>query len=91
MSQVEIAEKALRLKRQHQKQQWPGQFAGGDDRDILLTRAEAAAYLRRSVPTLEAWAREGTGPPITRLGPRSVRYRLSGLRAWIEAGTGTGG
>jgi excisionase family DNA binding protein len=92
MSQVEIAEKALHLKQQDQQRQFlTGQFLGQDDRDVLLTRAEAAAYLRRSVPTLETWAREGTGPPITRLGSRSIRYRLSDLRAWIDANTATSG
>jgi predicted DNA-binding transcriptional regulator AlpA len=59
-------------------------FPGQDEQDILLTRAEAAAYLRRSVPTLEAWARDGTGPKVVRMGPRGIRYRLADLRAFIE-------
>ena len=50
-----------------------------DDRDILLTRKEAAAYLRKSVPTLERWAREGTGPKCEKHG-RHPYYRLSVLR-----------
>jgi predicted DNA-binding transcriptional regulator AlpA len=50
-----------------------------DDRDILLTRPEAAQYLRRSTPTMERWARQGTGPRPIRIG-RSIYYRLSDLR-----------
>jgi hypothetical protein len=59
-------------------------FPGHDDRDTLLTRAEAAAYLRRSVPTLEQWARNGIGPRVTRIGSRGIRYRLRDLRAFTE-------
>ena len=51
-----------------------------DDRDVLLTRPEAAQYLRKSVPTLERWAREGIGPKPMRV-RRSVHYRLHDLRA----------
>jgi hypothetical protein len=55
-----------------------------DDRDVLLTRKEAAQYLRKSVPTLERWAREGIGPQPVKVN-RIVHYRLHDLRA---AGTG---
>lgn len=47
--------------------------------DVLLTRAEAAAYLRRSVPTLERWAAVGEGPPCRMVGGRAL-YQLVGLR-----------
>lgn len=54
--------------------------------DVLLTRAEAAEYLRRSVPTLERWAAGGEGPPCRMVGGRAL-YPLTGLRrfAGIEA------
>jgi hypothetical protein len=51
-----------------------------DDRDILYTRAEAAEYLRKSVPTLERWAKLGIGPKPLKVGPRDVRYTLRSLR-----------
>jgi excisionase family DNA binding protein len=56
------------------------------DDDVLLTRAEAAKYLRRSVPTLERWARDGRGPPFSKVGGL-VLYGLTGLRrfAGVEA------
>jgi len=60
-------------------------FPGQSDEDILLTRAEAAAYLRISVPSLEAWSRIGRGPKVTRVGARGVRYRLSHLRTYAES------
>lgn len=47
--------------------------------DVLLTRAEAASYLRRSIPTLERWAREGNGPEFTIVGGRAL-YTLPNLR-----------
>jgi hypothetical protein len=66
-------------------------FPGQTDADVLLTRAEAAAYLRRSVPTLESWSRQGFGPRMVRMGRRGVRYRLSDLRRYIEEGATTVG
>ncbi|HEX2336402.1 MAG TPA: helix-turn-helix domain-containing protein [Hyphomicrobiaceae bacterium] len=54
-----------------------------DDRDILFTRPEAAAYLRKSEPTLERWARLGIGPRPLKAGPRDVRYTLASLRAYL--------
>jgi predicted DNA-binding transcriptional regulator AlpA len=57
-----------------------GDIIGTDDRDILLTRREAAEYLRKSAPTLERWAAQGIGPKPIKVGPRSVRYTLRSLR-----------
>jgi hypothetical protein len=85
MSQPELAQKALALK-QAQQRQLTEPFPGQDDRDVLLTRAEAAAYLRRSVPTLEGWSRAGIGPRVVRMGPRGVRYRLHDLRQFVAGG-----
>jgi hypothetical protein len=56
-----------------------------DDRDVLLTREEAAKYLRKSVPTLERWAREGIGPKPVKI-KRWVHYRLHDLRAAAQGG-----
>jgi Helix-turn-helix domain len=49
--------------------------------DVLLTRAEAAEYLRRSVPTLERWAAQGAGPDFRLVGGRAL-YPLTSLRAF---------
>lgn len=57
-----------------------GALGGLDDNDILYTRREAAEYLRKSVPTLERWAKLGIGPKPTKVGPRDVRYTLRSLR-----------
>jgi hypothetical protein len=51
-----------------------------DDRDTLVTRKEAAVYLRKSVPTMERWARDGIGPRPVKIN-RTVHYRLHDLRA----------
>src|SRR4051812_47567911 len=51
--------------------------------DVLLTRREAAEYLRRSVPTLERWAAHGIGPPHRKVGGR-VLYPLPGLRRFAS-------
>ena len=48
--------------------------------DILLTRVEAAMYLRVAVPTLQRWDRLGIGPTALRVG-RTIRYRLSDVRS----------
>jgi excisionase family DNA binding protein len=67
------------LKRAEQLEPFPGQ----DDRDVLLNSEETAAYLRCSLPTLELWRRNGEGPRAIRVG-RSVRYRLSDIREFVE-------
>jgi len=54
-----------------------------DDRDIIYTRAEAAKYLRKSVPTLERWAKLGIGPKPIKLGGHLCFYTLRSLRAEI--------
>jgi hypothetical protein len=60
-----------------------------DDGDVLLTRREAARYLRTTTRTLERWAAAGTGPKETRMGPmRAVTYTLRNLRAFARGGSG---
>jgi hypothetical protein len=54
------------------------------DRDVLLTRAEAAQYLRRSISSMEKWSQVGEGPP-TRIVGRRVLYPLVELRRFVEA------
>lgn len=49
------------------------------DVDVLLTRKEAAEYLRRSVQTLERWRQQGEGPPFRMTGGRAL-YPLVELR-----------
>ena len=47
--------------------------------ETFLTRPEAAEYLRVSVPTMERWARNGTGPRVRSFG-KKVFYSLADLR-----------
>ena len=49
--------------------------------ETFLTRVEAAAYLRCSVPTMDRWARLGTGPRFRMVGRRAL-YALSDLRTF---------
>ena len=51
------------------------------DKDMLFTRAEAAAYLRCSIATMERWASHGGGPPFQRVGGRAL-YALAALRCF---------
>ena len=59
--------------------------------DELVATKRAAAILGVSAAFLErdrwAGARSGQGPlvPYIKVGPRAVRYRLSDLRAHVEA------
>lgn len=53
----------------------------------LLTTAEAARFLRLSVPTMERLRLSGDGPIFIKLGPgkRSrVVYRRADLDAWLH-------
>jgi hypothetical protein len=52
--------------------------------DVLLTRPEAARYLRVTIPTLDRWARQKIGPEQIRVA-NTIRYRLSELRAFERA------
>ena len=58
------------------------------DDDVLLTDAEVSVMLG-NVPrsTLRAWRTRGFGPRVTRLAPRTPRYRLGDVRAWIASRT----
>jgi hypothetical protein len=52
--------------------------------DVLLTRPEAARYLRVTIPTLDRWAMQGVGPQQIRVA-NTIRYRLSTLRSFERA------
>ena len=51
----------------------------------VLTAASASELLTVSIPVMERWRREGTGPRFIRLSARRVGYRLADLRAWMAA------
>ncbi len=55
-----------------------------DERDFLLTRAEVEARFGLSKRYLELASVNMQGPRVVRIG-RSVRYRVSDIRDWIEA------
>lgn len=58
------------------------------DEDALLTDAEVSEMLG-NIPrsTLRAWRTRGFGPRFIRLAPRTPRYRLRDVRAWIASRT----
>jgi hypothetical protein len=49
-----------------------------------LTKAELARQLDRNERTLELWARQQIGPPITRIG-KEPYYFVDSVRAWLRA------
>jgi excisionase family DNA binding protein len=51
--------------------------------EVFLTRQEAAAYLRCSIPTMERWARHGTGPKFRMIGRRAL-YALRDIRDFAK-------
>ncbi|MFY8038889.1 MAG: helix-turn-helix transcriptional regulator [Bosea sp. (in: a-proteobacteria)] len=54
----------------------------------LLTPKEAAALLRVSTDTLEAWRAKRKGPPWTKLGDGQrahVRYTRAGIEEFLKA------
>lgn len=55
--------------------------------DENLTRRQAAAFVNVSEKTLERLARDGGGPPLTRVSKRRVVYQKTGLSAWMQSRT----
>jgi len=51
----------------------------------LLTRQEAAEFLRVKITTLAKWAGKPGGPPMIKISRRCVRYEAIGLRNWLIA------
>lgn len=52
----------------------------------LMTPAELAAKLEKSLAALAQWRYLGTGPQFIKLG-RSIRYRASDVEAWLDQRT----
>ena len=52
--------------------------------DEFLTVEELANWLRVKPQTIYQWNYAGTGPRLTKLGARYVRYRRSDVEAWLE-------
>lgn len=55
-----------------------------DPDEQLLDYAQAARFLGVSVGCLRVRIHRGVGPPVIRMGPRSVRFRERDLRAWMQ-------
>ncbi|WP_461171963.1 helix-turn-helix domain-containing protein [Arthrobacter sp. Z1-9] len=51
----------------------------------LLTRSEAATYLRRSTGTLANWAAKRKGPVYYRQEDGAVVYAIEDLAEWLAA------
>ena len=57
--------------------------------DDLMTRPEAATFLKVSPITMSIWAHEKRGPEYVRLGSgRGVRYKRSALTAFLDSNKG---
>jgi predicted DNA-binding transcriptional regulator AlpA len=52
----------------------------------IMTREEAAAYLKLSRHTLDSWARQDMGPPYSRTGETRGRtfYERREIDRWLE-------
>lgn len=54
-----------------------------------LNTAEAAAFTGFSPDTLRTWRSRRQGPAFSRPGGRAIAYKLSDLRAFMDAGRQT--
>jgi hypothetical protein len=52
--------------------------------ETLLTRNEAATFLRMKPQTLAVWATRGVGPKVCKIG-RKALYRLNDLQEYVFA------
>ena len=52
----------------------------------LMTPADLAAKLEKSLAALAQWRYLGRGPKFIKLG-RSIRYRTSDVEAWLDQQT----
>jgi len=50
----------------------------------LITEREAARCIRMSAVFLRKARRIGRGPRYVRIGAKTIRYRVSDLKEWIE-------
>ena len=53
----------------------------------LLSERDAAIYLGMSMSYLRKSRRFGEGPEFVRIGSKTIRYRVSDLQVFIDAGT----
>ena len=53
----------------------------------LLSTAQVSSLLNLRAATLKKWRVLGTGPKYLRVGKRTVRYRLAGVKRFIADGT----
>ena len=56
-----------------------------DGDELLLKEGEVEQRFGIKVRSLRNWRHRGAGPRFVRLSPRMVRYRVSDIRAFIEA------
>jgi hypothetical protein len=91
MSQKQIADKALRLKRANQANAPAavptGKAAGldfADYPDNLLTETQASEVLGIAPQTLSNWRSTGKGPHFVRIGTRTIRYPKSALEEFAQ-------
>jgi predicted DNA-binding transcriptional regulator AlpA len=61
--------------------------ADDSDDDTLLTSRELAAWLKVSLSWVEQSRHRGDGPPVQRLGPTLLRYRVGDVKSWLLART----
>jgi excisionase family DNA binding protein len=54
-----------------------------DHDDEFLTTPETSEMLRTPVGTLYRWRQAGTGPPVYKVGKRTL-YKRSDLERWLE-------
>lgn len=75
----------IKEKRRRQKKSRPAQpvLSNVNCEDQLLDTPEAAGFLRMQTNTLEIWRWAGKGPKFLKFG-RSVKYRLSDLRSYVN-------
>jgi hypothetical protein len=63
-------------------------YAGESDREFwysLITEKDAAAFLKLTDRTMQAYRQKGGGPQYIRLSSRCLRYRRIDLCSWAEA------
>jgi predicted DNA-binding transcriptional regulator AlpA len=90
MSQKQIAEKALQLKRASHPRE-AGARSGkaaaldfADYPDELLTENQASEVLGTAPHTLSNWRSAGKGPRYVRIGTRTIRYPKSALEEFAQ-------
>jgi predicted DNA-binding transcriptional regulator AlpA len=85
MSQKQIAEKALQLKRANQARSGQaGALDFTDYPDELLTENQASEILGLAPQTLSNWRSAGKGPRFVRIGTRTIRYPKSALEEFAQ-------